>query len=142
MADRITLQDARRELEGKIATLRSDLRDRLNKSDKGIDARINEMERFLDQRSSKREKMLHDEIEDLRKELNNFVTYKSFMWVIGILMTILMAVLAFLTNGIAELGKIVDEIRISQSRDSVYREALVSDVSDIKEVISRFEIVK
>lgn len=142
MADRVTLQNVRRELEGKITTLRSDFREKLSKSDKDIDARVNQMEKFLDNRSSKREKMLHDEIEDLRKELNNFVTYKSFMWVIGILMTILMGVLAFLANGIVELGRIVDDIRISQSRDAVYRETLVGDVSDIKEVISRFEIVK
>jgi hypothetical protein len=86
-----------------------DLEDRFEK-------RMDSFEKSLSKDMEKFKDTLSKDMEKVRNTLSNCVTYKHFYWVIGVLVTILIAVVGFISTQISTLQSDSVEIKSSVSR--------------------------
>lgn len=77
---------------------------------------VKELKIEFESRYKELEKKVEDNMETVVSALSNTVTYKHFYWVIGVLVTILLAVVGFISTQISALQNDSAMIKSSVSR--------------------------
>lgn len=85
--------------------------------------------------SDEKNKVLLDSIKIIEAELKNRITFATFSWTLGIIMTVVLATLAFIANQVSDMRKDLQEQQVVQYSTQ-------SNVSYIKGLLDKAEVTK
>lgn len=96
--------------------------------------------------SGEKYKSVVESIKVIESELKNRITFATFSWTLGVLMTVVLATLGFIANQVADLRKDLKEQTVNLNSNLTFLQRNISDtnstVSYIKGLLDTSDITK